>query len=252
MRKILAKAARIQDFIKRKVRESGSNGVVIGLSGGIDSSLVCTLASKAIGSRRVLGVMMPDASSVSQDLREAKNLAKLLKVRFKTHSIAKILKAFDVPGKRDKKSLGNMKARIRMCVLYSYANSLGYLVLGTGNRSELLSGYFTKYGDGGVDALPIGSLYKTEVWKMARELGLPKELIEKAPSAGLWKGQTDEKEMGIRYAVLDSILYLMTEKRMPLVKITRRLGVRKSTILKVAKMMSKSKHKLSMPEICNT
>lgn len=251
MRKILGKASKIQGFIKRKVKESRAKGVVIGLSGGVDSSLVCALAAKALGSRRVLGVMMPDSSSDHKDLHDSKNLAKLLKVRFKTHSIAKILKAFDVPGKKDKKSLGNMKARIRMCILYSYANSLDYLVLGTGNRSELLSGYFTKYGDGGVDALPIGSLYKTKVWEMARELGLPDELISKAPSAGLWKGQTDEKEMGIKYATLDSILHLMTEKRMPLEKISRHANISKSVVSRVAKMVSQSKHKLSMPEICS-
>ena len=250
MKSVLAKAVKIQAFIKRKVKESRSKGVIIGLSGGIDSSLVCFLATRALGRKRVLGISMPDSASSPNDMQDAKRLSKLLKIRHKTHGIAKMLKAFDAAGKRDKKSLGNLKARIRMCVLYSHANSLGYLVLGTGNRSELLSGYFTKYGDGGVDALPIGSLYKTQVWEMSRELGLPRELIEKAPSAGLWEGQTDEKEMGIKYAKLDSILYLMTEKKMPVGKISERLGIGKSTVSKVAKMLSKSKHKRSMPEIC--
>ncbi|MBI5355592.1 MAG: NAD+ synthase [Candidatus Aenigmarchaeota archaeon] len=250
MKSILAKAIKIQAFIKRKVKESRSKGAVIGLSGGIDSSLVCFLAARALGRKRVIGISLPDSASSPRDMQDAKGLAKLLKIRHKTHSIAKIVKAFDAAVKRDKKSLGNLKARIRMCVLYSYANSLGYLVLGTGNRSELLSGYFTKYGDGGVDALPIGSLYKTQVWEMSRELGLPKGIIEKAPSAGLWKGQTDEKEMGIKYADLDRILHLMTEKKMPIGKISKNINVSKSVVSRAAKMVSRSKHKLSMPEIC--
>ncbi len=251
MRNLATKAKKIARFIKRKAREAKAKGVIVGLSGGVDSSLVCTLAVKALGRKKVLGIMIPEKGiSNPKDLEDAKKLAGELGIRHKIHDMGPVVRAFKVPARKSRYPLGNLKARIRMCILYSYANLLNYLVLGTGNRSELLSGYFTKYGDGGVDALPIGSLYKTEVWEMSRELGLPKEIVDKTPTAGLWKGQTDEGEMGMKYVKLDSILYLLTEKKFSADRIAKKLNIRKSAVEWVTNTMEMRSHKLSMPEIC--
>lgn len=252
MGNMLAKAEKIESFLKRKVRESRAKCIVVGLSGGVDSSLTAYLAVKALGRKKVIGIMMPERGGSSKndtDLRDASRLAKKLGIKYRVHTLNPILKSYPFSS-QNRYAFGNLKARIRMSILYHYANSLGYLVAGTGNRSELLRGYFTKYGDGGVDILPIGDLYKTEVWEMARALGLPREIVEKAPSAGLWTGQTDEGEMGIRYAQLDSILYLLTEKKYPPARIAKKLKFSRALVKRVVDAVDRGEHKRRMPEIC--
>ena len=197
---------RIAGWIKEKVEEAGAKGVVMGLSGGIDSSVVAAIAKEALGDN-MLGVIMP-CHSKGEDAEHAKMLAG--KFNIKT-AFVDIGDTFDALKKglphSDGIAVANIKPRLRMTTLYYFANLHNYIVLGTDNKDELMIGYCTKYGDGGVDILPIESLYKKEVREMGRILGVPEDIVNKSPSAGLWSGQTDEEEMGITYDELDKILH---------------------------------------------
>ncbi len=234
------------------IREKAPNGVVIGLSGGIDSALVAALCAEALGQTKVLGVVMPSGSNSVIDVQDAKDHAKSLGVECKTANIVgivgelrKALSAISAGGV----PVANLAPRARMAVLYYYANSMNRLVAGTGNRSELLVGYFTKYGDGGVDILPIGGLYKHEVRELAKEMRLPERIITKPPSAGLWEGQTDEKELGITYDELDRILMALFDNNKTPEEASKDLGIAIEKIRKIVAMHEKNKHKLSMPAI---
>jgi NAD+ synthase len=198
----------IVEFIRQKVEESGGNGVVIGLSGGIDSALVSKMSVDAVGSDKVLNFFMPTSSSSKADRKDAEEFSHEIGAEFKVIEITPAVEAFKMmlPSIDRKELLGNVMARCRMVVLMHQANLMGRILMGTGNKSELLVGYFTKYGDGGVDFLPIGDLYKTEVRELAKKVGISKRIIEKEPSAGLWEGQTDEGELGVTYEKLDQIL----------------------------------------------
>jgi NAD+ synthase len=198
-------AERISNWIKERVEEAGAEGVVLGMSGGIDSSVAAVLAQRGLGDR-VLGLIIPCHSQPS-DAEQARQVAAKFGIETEyvdlTPVFDRLVEALP-PG--DRVAVGNLKARLRMVVWYYFANNRNYLVAGGGNKSEIMAGYFTKYGDGGVDILPLGDLLKTQVRELARELGIPEEIIVKPPSAGLWKGQTDEGEMGITYDELDSVL----------------------------------------------
>ena len=177
--------------------QAKAKGIVMGLSGGVDSCVVAALAKKAVGRNRLLALILPCGSHVS-DLADATAMARKFKIKTETidltgvySNLLKILPSAKGLAKN------NLKPRLRMLVLYYFANKLNYLVCGTGNKSELMVGYFTKHGDGGVDILPIGGLLKKQVRALAEELGIPGNIINKPPSAGLWHGQTDEGEMGI-------------------------------------------------------
>ena len=205
----------IGQFLRAHALGNGVDGVVVGLSGGIDSALVARLARDALGAQHVLGVLLPDAPFPDPRLKETEAFARELGIESRTIPIDPVEGAFRalLPELSDRVSLGNAKARIRMTVLYAVARERHRVVAGTGNKSELLLGYFTKYGDGGVDLLPIGDLYKTDVRAIAEELGLPAAIRERPPTAGLWEGQTDEDELGIPYADLDQILYGLEQLR---------------------------------------
>ena len=234
----------IVNFIKDYVARIQVKGVVLGLSGGIDSSLVATLACEALGPESVLGLMLPvDAKKDANNIKDATELATSLHMRLEMFELKDAVKAY-TPLSLDKISFGNLTARLRMATWYAKANQEGLLVLGTGNKTELMLGYFTKYGDGGTDILPIGDLYKENVWDLARVLGIPDNIVRKVPSAGLWKGQTDEGEIGISYAELDSILYLKLERGMSEDDIIE-WGIEKSKVQKVIRMMNSSEHKRS-------
>lgn len=230
----------ISDWIKIQVKEAGAEGIVVGLSGGIDSSVVAVLAKKAMGDH-VLALIMP-CQSKSIDEDHAKLIASRL--RFKTERIvldAVYEKSLEILPSGNKLALANLKSRLRMITLYYFANSLNYLVAGTGNKSEITVGYFTKYGDGGVDILPLGGLLKTEVRRLAEELGIPKEIIEKAPSAGLWPAQTDEGELGISYDELDRAIMALESGN--------KEGVDSHTLAKVEDLIKVSSHKRSLARI---
>ena len=205
----------IRDYVER----AGSRGAVFGLSGGIDSAVACGLCARALGPERCLGVVMPIGNAP-----EDEELGRRTGERFGVRVIAPdLLPAFEAleeafRAERDATGLeatgpeaatlaaANVKPRLRMIALYHFANLLDYLVVGTGNKAELTVGYSTKYGDAGVDLLPLGDLTKGEVRAVARELGVPERIVERPPSAGLWEGQTDEAELGVTYAQIDRYL----------------------------------------------
>jgi len=240
----------ISSFIKDKLDESNSKGFVIGLSGGIDSSLVAYLCARAVGSDKLLGLVLPGDTTSSEDIKNAVKVAEELSIKYKILNIDHLTNLFPKLCPECSKSNlanANLKARIRMILLYYHSNAMQRIVAGTGNRTELLVGYFTKYGDGGVDILPIGGLYKTEVREVADYVGVPKNIIEKAPTAGLWTGQTDEEELGIKYELLDKILYLMVDKGLSIEEVSTQLKISYEEVLRIKKMVESSKHKLSSP-----
>ncbi|MDP2941757.1 MAG: NAD+ synthase [Candidatus Omnitrophota bacterium] len=233
---------KIIKWIKGEVSKAKAKGIVIGLSGGIDSCVAAALARQAVGTKKLLCLIIPCQSSAS-DLRDAKAFAKKFSIRARLVDLSglynNLIKILPAAGNLAR---NNLKPRLRMATLYYFANKYNYLVCGTGNKSEINVGYFTKFGDGGVDILPLGDLYKMQVVKLAQELGIPERIIAKPPTAGLWPGQTDEGEMGIRYAQLDDILWRL-ENHHP--QIAAREKVRK-----VKAMATNSGHKRQGPKIC--
>ena len=233
-------AEHLTDWLRAEVTAGGGCGAVFGLSGGIDSAVVAALAKQAYP-HHTLGVVMP-CHSDPRDAEDGALVAHHFGVPSATVDLAPVYdllleqlagSSTDLPQSR--LATANLKPRLRMTTLYAFANQLGYRVLGTGNRSELAAGYFTKYGDGGVDLLPLGSLVKSEVRDLARSLGVPARIITKPPSAGLWADQTDEAEMGLTYEELDA--YLLTGAASPAVK------------AKVDAMNAASEHKRALPRI---
>jgi NAD+ synthase len=236
--------ATITAFIARHVEAAGAKGVVIGASGGLDSAVVSALAVRALGKRKVVCVLLPTPDSDPKDEKHARLSCKSLGIKPILRPIGPVLDGVDATlgGKPGEKVRGNVKARSRMMLLYAEAQSRGMLVCGTGNKSELLAGYFTKHGDGGVDLQPIGDLYKTQVRQLARHLGVPKPIQDKPPSAGLHRGQTDEKDMGLTYAQLDAVLRGM-ELNHPAEVIVRKTGLPAALVKKVDGMVRKTEHK---------
>ncbi len=226
-------------WIKEKVAAAGLKGTVFGMSGGIDSSVIAILSKRAFQDSS-LGLVMP-CHSIGQDEQDAMSVAKEFAIETKKialdsvyDSLVQILSnGMDAP--LSKLTQANIKARLRMITLYSYANQFGYLVVGSGNRSELVTGYFTKYGDSGVDILPLGNLVKAQVRDLAAYLGIPEEIIVKPPSAGLWHGQTDETEMGLTYKEIDE--YLLNDNATD--------GIRR----KLESMFATSEHKRKAPPL---
>ncbi|MCD6478261.1 MAG: NAD+ synthase [Candidatus Diapherotrites archaeon] len=192
-------------FKKARVKKA-----VVGLSGGIDSALTAKLLCDALSNENVFALIMPDKITCKRDMEHAIALCKMLGIKYKVVPIDPILKEIEKTKLiKGRLARANAKARVRMLLLYSYANSKNALVVGTSNRSELELGYFTKYGDGAADILPLASFFKTEVFELAKLLQMPKEIITKKPSAGLWRGQSDEKELGMSYEKIDEILKLL-------------------------------------------
>lgn len=239
----------IVSFIRETVDGSGAGGVILGLSGGIDSALVMKLCCDALGSGRVEAVLLPATDGVSTDEKDAGEYAASLGVRIHRFPIKRDVSAIaDAVGASDAKVLGNIKARVRMVYLYANANMRNLRVAGTGNKSELLTGYFTKFGDGAVDFLPLGDIYKTEVRQLAARLRLPEVFLVKPPSAGLWEGQTDEDELGIAYEQLDRILFAM-ENGLSAVETARETGLEAGLVDRVFSMVESSGHKRAMAPI---
>ena len=240
----------VGQFLRAHALGNGADGVVVGLSGGIDSALVARLARDALGADHVLGVLLPDAFVPDPLLKETEAYARELGIESRTVRIEPVEHAYRtiVPELADRVSLGNAKARIRMTVLYAIARERHRLVAGTGNKSELLLGYFTKYGDGGVDLLPIGDLYKTDIRAIAEELGLPAAVRARPPTAGLWEGQTDEGELGIPYADLDQILYGLEQLRRE-EEIAALTGFPLERVRAVAERVARFRHKRRPPPI---
>jgi len=196
----------VSTFIRDKVKAAGCRGAVVGVSGGLDSAVVVGLSKIALP-ETTLGLIMPCYSD-AEDEKLARQVLAHFDVPYKTILLDPVFDAFQIAAGEcsDKIALGNIKSRLRMIANYYFANQLNYVVLGTGNKAELTVGYFTKYGDGGSDLLPIGDLPKAKVREVARYLGVPQQVVDRAPSGGLWEGQTDEAEMGIAYDDIDKYL----------------------------------------------
>jgi NAD+ synthase len=240
----------LRRFLSEKLRKAGAKGYVLGVSGGIDSAVVLKLAVESVGAKKVMALIMPERDSPSKDMEDARELCNALKVSFREIDITEMVDAFreTVDGRPSKMALANAKARCRMILLYHFAGTERRLVLGTSNKSELLVGYFTKYGDGGADLEPIGDLYKTEVRELARIIGIPDGIVSKAPSAGLWKGQTDEEEMGITYDKLDAILSGV-ERGLDDKAIASEAGTSIKEVERIVSMVRLSSHKRKLPPV---
>ena len=241
----------IVEFIKSKVSESKTDGIVVGLSGGIDSTLIAYLACEAVGKDNVFGIVMPSATTPAEDTVHGIEIAQRLGIEYREIAIDSILNEYLCLTKleEDNLAIGNLKARIRMSIIYYYANAKNYLVSGTGNRSEILIGYFTKHGDGACDMESIGDLYKSEVYKLSEYLNIQEEIIKKPPRAGLWENQSDEEEIGMSYDLLDEILYLFTEKDMKNTQIAERLDISVDDVNMIINKIIRSEHKSKVPEI---
>lgn len=193
----------MKEEILRFIREQAPEGVVIGVSGGVDSAVVAFLCVEALGRDNVMGLFLPSATTPREDFEDAYEVARILGMEWGEIDIQPMLS----PYKRlSERTLGNVKARMRMTLLYSYANEKGRRVAGTGDYSEHFVGYYTKYGDGGTDFEPIGNLTKTEVRKLAGELGVPQRIIDKPSSPRLWEGHEAEKELGLTYEQIDKVI----------------------------------------------
>lgn len=204
------------EWIRNQVNSAGAKGIIIGESGGKDSAIVTALCVKALGKDKVLGVTMP-CNSLSKDMEDARALADAFGIELLTVDIANTFNAIKASiesvSELSDLSIANIKPRLRMTTLYAIGQAKNYLVAGTDNKSEMVMGYFTKWGDGGYDFNPIPDLTVREVLELGKELGVPESILTKAPSAGLWEGQTDEKEMGVTYAQIEE--YITTGKTDP-------------------------------------
>jgi len=242
---------RICRFIKEYVDNAGVTGIVLGLSGGIDSGTIAALSSKAIGGDNVLGLMLPEEENFSQiDIDDAKVVSEKfgLKTQICDMSLAlgSLYKALPVFDSKDRLCKGNLKARTRMIYLYYYANKFSRIVCGSSDKSETMMGYFTKWGDAAADITPIMDLYKTQVRKLAIHLGIPQEIALKPSTPALWPNQLAETELGIKYETLDLILYGL-EKFMRIEEIADQLGIQKTIVKTVKERWLANEHKRRMP-----
>lgn len=242
---------RIKHFIRDYVEKTDAKGVVLGLSGGIDSSVTAALSALALGGDKVLGLMLPEQETYNaQDFEHAKLVAEKFGVKTEVIDITPTLKAFydSMPAfeKTDKLCKGNLKARTRMIYCYYYANRFNMLVCGSSDKSETMMGYFTKWGDVAADISPIMDLYKTQVRKLGRYLGIPKEIVTKPSSPALWPGQLAEEELGIKYDTLDLILYGL-EHFMRTEEIAQQLSIEKTLVEKIKGRWLSMEHKRRMP-----
>jgi NAD+ synthase len=233
---------KIESWLQDYLKKSGSSGFIIGMSGGVDSSVVAVLCKRVTDA--TLGLILPCGYFSPEDISDAQDVAKKFKIKTITHDLTPAYNALlDVYGVRQTDNvdipLANLKARLRMLTLYYESNKRKRIVVGTGNRTELAFGYFTKYGDAGVDILPLGNLLKYEVRKLAQHLKIPKRIITKSPSAGLWPGQTDEEELGATYDQLDEVVVGETPQ-----------GLSSEHISKLRQKIADSEHKRKLPPIC--
>jgi NAD+ synthase len=242
---------RIKRFIKEYVENAGAEGIVLGLSGGIDSSTTAAISSLSIGGDRVTGLMLPEKETYNvRDIDDAKFVAKKFGLKSQVCDITPALEGFykTIPifDQADRLCKGNIKARTRMIYLYYYANKLNKIVCGSSDKSETMMGYFTKWGDVAADISPLMDLYKTQVRKLAEHMGIPPELAAKPATPALWPNQLAETELGIKYETLDLILYGL-ERFMTTEEIAQQLSVRKTIIEKVKSRWLAVEHKRRLP-----
>ena len=239
-------------FLKNEFKRIGLAKAVIGLSGGIDSTVSAYLTAKALGHENVLCVMMPYKTSSKNSLADAQKVVKILSVRSKIVEISKMVDAYldTLEGEVSIVRKGNVMARMRMIVLYDESAKENGLVVGTSNKTELLLGYSTLHGDSACAINPLGQLYKTQIFELAKHLNVPKEIIDKKPSADLWEGQTDEEEMGITYAGVDKLLESMVDGGKSNADL-QKMGFEMEFIVKVKGMIKRNEFKGLPPVVAN-
>ncbi|MFB9807479.1 NAD+ synthase [Haladaptatus pallidirubidus] len=246
----------ILSFIRTRVADVDVQGVIVPMSGGIDSTLTTILAVEALGSDRVLGLGLPWTKTDGFHQTEAQTMADGLGIEFHEIPLQPILEVFEdivtptiptIETNDRSDSIGNVVARLRMVCTYYAANAQSRLVCGTANRSELLLGYFTKYGDGGADLYPLGDLYKTEVRALASHIGLPRRIINKAPTAGLRPGQTDAEDLGATYRIIDPLLQRIVDRGERVRTAANALNVDMNTAERIASLFIETVHKRTVP-----
>jgi NAD+ synthase len=234
---------KIEDFLKTQVEKSNSNGIILGLSGGIDSSVITYLCSRVL-KEKTLALVMPDSKiSPKEETEDALKIIAKLGIAYKLLDINQIVSEYSKYLEPNERALGNLRARVRANILYYYANSKNLLVVGSSDKSEFLIGYFTKFGDGSADILPIVSLEKTQIREIAKFLGVPKNIIEKKSSPYLWKGHNAEEEIGVRYEEIDSILFCIFDKKLSIEDTVQATGIEKSVVEKINNLYNTSVHK---------
>ncbi|WP_135663741.1 NAD+ synthase [Halorhabdus rudnickae] len=247
---LTAHCEHITDFIATQVEGAGLKRAVIGLSGGVDSSTVAALAVEAIGAQNLHGLVMPSEVNDPETMSDAERVAEDLGIDYDVVEIEPIVEAFlDAypDAEDDRMAVGNVRVRSRAVLNYLVANTENGLVLGTGNRTESLTGYFTKYGDGAVDCHPIANLYKQQVRQLARHLDVSEDIASRTPTAGMWVDQTDEGELGVEYDTIDSILALHIEGSAGASATAEIVGVEQSVVEHVQELYQRSAHKRATP-----
>lgn len=244
--------ALIKDFLSDRLSVSGLSGYVVGLSGGIDSALSTALAVEAVGPDKVYAVLMPYRTSSNNSVTDALALIEKLGIEYHKVDISPMVDAyFDRTGPASEIRRGNKMARERMSILFDVAHEMNRLVLGTGNRTEICLGYTTWYGDSACSVNPIGELYKSEVRRLAIELGIPQGIIGKPPSADLWEGQTDEAEIGVTYEKMDRLLARLVDQGETSLTKLESEGFEKADIIRVVSLLTKFSFKRHMPEVAS-
>ena len=239
---------KIQTGLVKKCNDNNKDGVIIGLSGGIDSAVLAYLCANSIKAK-TLALVMPDSKiSPNDETEDAIKIVDALELNYKLLDINSIHKEYYNVLEPNDLSLGNLRARIRKNILYYYANSKNLLVLGSSDKSEFNIGYFTKFGDGAADLLPIVSLYKTQIREIAKELGVPTNIITKKSSPNLWPNHAAETEIGATYEEIDCILYCILDRKMSINETINQTKIEKETVEKIYQLYKKSEHKRITPD----
>lgn len=236
-------------FIKEELNKFNFKKGIFGLSGGLDSTVCAFLVSKALKSTNTIALILPYGKSFSEDVKDAQETSRRLGLKSRTIDISPMVDAYysRFPTK-NRIEMGNKMARERMSILYDHSSREKALILGTSNKTELLLGYGTIHGDMACAINPLGDLYKTQIRQLALHLGVPDKIMKKSPSAGLWEGQTDEKELGLNYDDIDQILFLLVDKRMPKKDIIAS-GFKTEAVDKIIRLMKNSEFKRKLPII---
>lgn len=242
----------IKKFLAEKLAQSGLNGYVVGLSGGIDSSLSASLAVAAVGPEKVLGVIMPYRTSAAESRADALVIVGKLGIEQRSIDISPMIDSyFDQIDEPVRLRAGNKMARERMSILFDIAHETNRLVLGTGNRTEICLGYTTLFGDAACSVNPIGELYKTEVRQLALEMNLPDAILTKPPSADLWVDQTDESEIGVTYKEIDAILTKIIDEQVTSLDALERAGIRRDHLERVVELLNGNSFKRELPPVAS-
>lgn len=240
-------ANRIESSLKEHIVKSNVNGLIFGLSGGIDSAVIANICAR-VSKEKSLALIMPDSKiSPKEETDDALHIVESLKLDYKMIDINLIYPKYLEFVETDQRALGNLRARIRANILYYYANVKNFLVVGSSDKSEFLIGYFTKFGDGSADILPIVSLYKTQVRGLARMLGIKESIITKKSSPNLWHGHVAEDEIGASYEEVDSVLYCIVDKNMTITEAKQITNIDQNKVDRIYQLYEKSQHKRMMP-----